>query len=379
MSRKEVFVSGACSCFIQAAQRQASGIVLGERVFLRDRPGAPKPLPLHLYLDLFRFCHSNLQTPPRPRLDFYEGLCLIWGQQQRWRNLEHPHGNGLMNDVRHSRVSLSSAQRRVVADLLPELIDRLQLDQKNPRTISFTAEELESIQSKAAAAWPHIQSGMVRNSMVRVVDAVAKALDDSQGIGAIPVSRRLYQFKIALLQFQPVVWRRIQVKDSTLDKLHEQIQTAMGWTNSHLHEFEIDGVQFGDPELLRDGFGDGPLIDSTVTKVSEIVPQDGKRFRFHYTYDFGDGWKHEVLFEGCLKSEKGGRYPVCVEGERKCPPEDVGGVWGFAEFLKAIADPDHEEHVAMLRWAGEFDPEDFDAAKTTKAMRRGLPNWRQYG
>jgi hypothetical protein len=274
-------------------------------------------------------------------------------------------------------VLLTQAQRKVVADLLPKFADRLKLDEKNPRTIPFTVKELESIRVKAEAAQPHAENGMIRNSLRHVVDAVTKALEEVEGIGSIPVTERLYQFKITLLESKPPIWRRIQVKDSTLDKLHEQIQTAIGWTNSHLHQFEIDEERYGDPELLDDGFEDFKCVDSTVTKISKIVPEDGKRFRFLYEYDFGDGWEHDVLFEGCLKAEKGDRYPLCLEGERNCPPEDVGGVWGYAEFLEAIGDPKHEEHDRMLEWAGEFDPEEFDAGKATKAMRRGLPDWRQ--
>ena len=71
------------------------------------------------------------------------------------------------------------------------------------------------------------------------------------------------------------------------------------------------------------------------------------------------------------------RYPLCLEGERACPPEDVGGVWGFAEYLEALDDPSSERHEEFLEWRGPFDPEKFDAVKTTKAMRRGLPDWRQ--
>ena len=152
----------------------------------------------------------------------------------------------------------------------------------------------------------------------------------------------------------------------------------MGWTNSHLHLFKIDGENYGDPDLLNDGFEDFECIDSTVTKISEIVPKAGKRFQFRYEYDFGDSWQHEVLFEGCLKAEKGSRYPLCVEGERKCPPEDVGGVSGYSRFLEAIANPNHERHDELVEWAGDFDPEEFDAVKATNVMRRGLPDWRQY-
>jgi len=248
-------------------------------------------------------------------------------------------------------VVLTYAQRKVVADLLPKLADRLKLDEKNPRTIAFTTKELEWIKQKAEAARPHAETGMFRNSLRHVVDAVTKALEESEGIGSIPASERLYQFKITLLESQPPIWRRIQVKNCTVDKLHERIQTAMGWTNSHLHQFEIDGERYGDPELIDDGFEDFECVDSTVTKISEIVPKDGKRFVFRYEYDFGNDWQHEVVFEGCLRAESGRRYPLCVEGERNCPPEDVGGVWGYGEFLEALADPKNEQHDDFVEWA----------------------------
>jgi hypothetical protein len=108
---------------------------------------------------------------------------------------------------------LTAAQRQVVADLLPTLADRLKLDEKNPRTISFTAKELETIRQKAEVARPHAQNGMIRNSLRHVADAVTKALEEVEGIGSIPASERLYQFKITLLESQPPIWRRIQVKD----------------------------------------------------------------------------------------------------------------------------------------------------------------------
>lgn len=186
----------------------------------------------------------------------------------------------------------------------------------------------------------------------------------------------LYQFKITLLGSEPPIWRRIQVHDCTLDKLHEHIQTAMGWTNSHLHQFEIKGERYGDPELLDDGFDDFECEDSTTTMLSEILPTTGKRFAFKYEYDFGDGWEHEVLYEGSPALEKGKKYPLCLEGERACPPEDVGGVWGYTDFLDAIADPKHEQHDDFVEWAGEFDPAEFDPKKATREMKKGLPDWR---
>lgn len=188
----------------------------------------------------------------------------------------------------------------------------------------------------------------------------------------------VFQFKITLLGIKPAIWRRIQVTDCTLDKLHENIQTAMGWTNSHLNQFDINGERYGDPELLDDGFEDFECVDSTKTMLSRILSKTGKRFSFKYEYDFGDGWEHEILFEGVVPADPNAKYPLCVEGARACPPEDCGGVWGYGDFLEAISNKKHKEHESMMEWAGGwFDPEEFDAATATKAMKKGLPDWRK--
>jgi hypothetical protein len=270
-------------------------------------------------------------------------------------------------------VRFTHPQRKLIAELLPELAERLKLDETYQRSIAFTLDEVKRIQSTAEAAMRETSDKTKRHSLSHIEYKAAAATENPHG--GLPAGERLYQFKVTLLGLQPPVWRRIQVKNCSLDKLHEHIQTAMGWTNSHLHQFEIEEQCYGDPELLEDEF---ESIDSTRTKIKDIVPRDGKRFRFQYEYDFGDGWEHEVLFEGCLRAEQGKRYPLCVEGQRACPPEDVGGVWGYAEFLEALADPNHEQHDEYLEWAGPFDPEAFDAGKATKAMRRGLPDWRRF-
>lgn len=260
---------------------------------------------------------------------------------------------------------------------MPAFVDRLLLDARNQRVLRLTFDEIVAIQKKALSAIPGAENGMKRNSLRHIIDVTSKVIDESHGTGSIPRIDRLYQFKITLNESAPSIWRRIQVRNCTLDKLHEHIQTAMGWSNSHLHQFKIAGARHGDPELLNDGFEDFDCIDSTVTKIVEVIPEDGKQISFVYEYDFGDGWEHEVLFEGCLRAEKGGRYPICVEGERACPPENVGGIWGYSEFLDAIADPEHEEHAAFREWIGLFDPEKFDAEESSKMMRRGLPDWRR--
>jgi hypothetical protein len=187
----------------------------------------------------------------------------------------------------------------------------------------------------------------------------------------------LFQFKITLLGAEPPIWRRIQVPDCTLDKLHEYIQTSMGWTNSHLHHFKVGEQLYGDPMLMEETMEEMDYLDSTTTMVSDIIPKSSKKFRFVYEYDFGDSWNHEVLFEGYFAAEAGRKYPLCLEGKRACPPDDCGGVWGYAEFVEAIGDEKHERHGEMMEWSGgRFDPMEFDAAAATKSMKKGVFDWR---
>lgn len=206
----------------------------------------------------------------------------------------------------------------------------------------------------------------------------------SAGGAKSPASRsgkvvgEVYQLKLTLLNVKPPIWRRIQVADCTLDRLHEHIQTAMGWTNSHMHHFIINGKYYGDPMLVGPSLDDDPrYTDSTTTMLSAILPANGQPFRFGYEYDFGDSWEHEILFEGRLPAEPRKQYPLCLEGARACPPEDVGGIWGYADFLEAIGDPHHENHKEMKSWiGGRFDPEAFSPATATRRMKQGLPDWR---
>lgn len=277
-------------------------------------------------------------------------------------------------------LNLTHARRRLLAELLPDLANRLKTDEAASRTIRFTAKELHQIIAKCEAAMPKATKRKVQDALQHVVEAAVKALHrhNEGGIAQIPTPQRLYQFKITLRGIQPPIWRRIQVKDCTLDKLHEHIQTSMGWTNSHLHRFEIGGVCYGDPELLCEGFlDDEPPVNSLRIKISQIVPPDGKRFRFDYEYDFGDRWRHSILFEGCLRAEKVLRYPLCVEGQRACPPEDVGGISGYDDYLKTLSDPENEDWEEMSDWRGPYRPEHFDPQAATKDMRKGLPNWRE--
>lgn len=188
-------------------------------------------------------------------------------------------------------------------------------------------------------------------------------------------SRIIYRFKITLLGTAPVIWRRIETKDVTLGQLHELIQTAMGWTNSHLHQFEIAGTYYIDQRLLMDDRDDLDTIDYSGMRVSDLVHEHGKKLRIGYVYDFGDDWRHEVVLEAITEAESGVRYPRCTDGKRACPPEDIGGVYGFVDYVAAITNPKHPEHEELLEWGGPFDPAEFDAKQSTRRMKKGLPTW----
>jgi hypothetical protein len=175
----------------------------------------------------------------------------------------------------------------------------------------------------------------------------------------------VHQLKIALLEVDPPIWRRVLVpSDATLGDVNFILQAAMGWTNTHLHQFTIDGVEYSDPRLEVDG-----TEDEFAVTLAEVAPAE--RLRFNLLYDFGDGWEHEVVVEKILPREPGQRLPCCLAGERARPPEDCGGPWGYQDFLEAIGDPKHEEHDAVLEWVGgAFDPEALDLA----ALNKHLPN-----
>jgi hypothetical protein len=175
---------------------------------------------------------------------------------------------------------------------------------------------------------------------------------------------QVYQFKIALKGIKPPIWRRIQVPETyTFWDLHVAIQDAMGWEDYHLHEFTFTlpitkiKVRIGIP--MDDDLGE-TMLPGWEINISDFFSQESPNG--DYCYDFGDGWLHSITLEKILLREVGVVYPRCLDGKRACPPEDCGGIGGYAEFLEAIGDPAHELHEDMLDWVGgEFDPEYFNA------------------
>ncbi len=176
-----------------------------------------------------------------------------------------------------------------------------------------------------------------------------------------------YQFKITLLGIEPPVWRRFQVDNFIrLSRLSAIILVVMGWNNSHLHRFEIAGKEYGMPD--PDGLHDSKdFTDEKKKKLRDFSEDDLKKFTF--TYDFGDGWEHEIELEKVLKYNYKTSSPKCIDGARNCPPDDCGGTHGYENFLEAIRDPNHPEHKDMLRWiGGKFDAEKFTVRSTNRNL-----------
>ncbi len=176
---------------------------------------------------------------------------------------------------------------------------------------------------------------------------------------------QVYQFRITLKGIKPPIWRRIQVPEIyTFWDLHVAIQDAMGWDDYHFHEFEVVNLSTGLKVNIgiptpEDEFFSREVLPGWKEKIADFFSMENRTAR--YVYDFGDDWEHKIQLEKILPREKGVKYPICIKGKRACPPEDCGGVWGYAELLEIIKDPRHEEYEEMMEWlGGDFDPEHFD-------------------
>jgi len=188
-----------------------------------------------------------------------------------------------------------------------------------------------------------------------------------------------YDFIIRLeawmLGIEPVISRTLELpRDLNFAQLHEVLQAAFGWTDSHLHQFIVGGLVVGAPEYLEEDSYGPRVIEATEVHLRDLrfpYGRDGQ-LEILYLYDFGDNWQHRLILTPTPRAE-GFKYPRCIAGSRACPPEDVGGDIGYEAFLEAWLDPDHEEHAENRRWAGrKFDPERFDLEAANRAIARAL-------
>ena len=183
------------------------------------------------------------------------------------------------------------------------------------------------------------------------------------------------RLRAELLDVEPLVWRRLLLPAGmTLKRLHDVIQTAFGWQDYHLHEYRHgESLRIGLPEVEED-FEEGelgaPVQDERRWTVDQLARATGGEAL--YVYDFGDEWRHRLVFEGAERQRPDVTFaPLCLAGENACPPEDVGGPWGYKHFLESLADPEHEEHEQWMDWiGGVFDPRGFDLNRVNADLHR---------
>lgn len=257
---------------------------------------------------------------------------------------------------------LTCAQRLVASELLPQVADRLMLDTRSERTIPLTEKQIERLRDAASIAIPDAPTGAIRNSLRHIINKSSDILTRERA------AKQVMRLKVTLVGSAPPIWRRIETHDCSLATLHDIIQVAMGWEDCHLHRFQIGQRQFGIPDPLDADFGIR-LIDEREARLSQVIAGADQRVKFFYEYDFGDFWQHTIELEGTGSARPGTKYPRCTDGNRACPPEDSGGVWGYAEFLDAIADPEHERHEELIEWGGEFNPDEFSVDGVNRELR----------
>jgi hypothetical protein len=178
---------------------------------------------------------------------------------------------------------------------------------------------------------------------------------------------------VHLVDIEPPITRVLELpKTLNLAGLHEVLQAAFGWTDSHPHQFIVGGLVYGAPEFDDEPGATGRTFEATEVRLADFVFRRREPIQMIYEYDFGDGWKHELTFTE-VEREEGATYPRCLAGTRAGPPDDSGGPWGYPDFVEAWRDPAHDEHKEVRRWAGrKFDPERFDLEATNKAIDRAM-------
>lgn len=183
------------------------------------------------------------------------------------------------------------------------------------------------------------------------------------------MKKDIYQINIALMGFTPKIWRRLMIPSGILLRdLHKVIQTAMGWENAHLHHFIKDRTFYA-PKLKDDfSWDDNTNVDYKRTRLHDLMEHE--KDQVIYEYDFGDSWRHQIALEKILPPDPLFKHPFCLAGKMRCPPEDSGGVHGYADMLEKLKDPKGDHYQDAAYWLGtEYDPEYFDKKEVNELLK----------
>lgn len=273
---------------------------------------------------------------------------------------------------------LTPSQRERVLDevsLSESLVRKLRDAPKGDRIVMLTWDELNELHDNTGTTF-HYARGNARGMYERIMRNLANLMGDygCGDIDAAPPRREAdrrqdaaYVLQVTLEEIRPLVWRRLVVPDCSLAELHEFLQVAMGWESTHLYCFEVGDIRYSDARWSE---GDDDDADAGVMLLSEVVERLSGARTFGYRYDFGDDWRHTITVEKISDRASHPKIPCCLQGQRACPPEDVGGVMGYEEYVEAISDPDHESYAEMLEWRGAYDPARFNRGRVNQRLRR---------
>lgn len=174
------------------------------------------------------------------------------------------------------------------------------------------------------------------------------------------------RWQVWLADSEPPIWRRFQVSDaSTLDDFHEVLQQVMGWQDLQPYQFALQGDRYALPSASIQGSQDSTAV--TLASLNIVLDT-----RLTYTYDFKSGWLHLLTLEAIFSLEATLPVPYCLDGERACPPEGCGGIWGYESLLEQLGDPEDPDYEDLLERVGaDFAPEAFDAAHVNRRLQTG--------
>lgn len=183
--------------------------------------------------------------------------------------------------------------------------------------------------------------------------------------------QEIIQLKISLTHSSPLIWRQILIhKNTSFFKLHHILQIVMGWNNYHMYEFGLEGYRIGEiiEESKDNGFGSDQVLDSVLIKLSDVISD--QKDTIQYLYDFGDSWQHQIKIENFLPVTPTIQYPVCLDGQMNCPPEDCGGIGGFYHRIGILEDKKHPEHKEIRQWFNKrYDKAYFNIDKINKRLK----------
>lgn len=179
---------------------------------------------------------------------------------------------------------------------------------------------------------------------------------------------QLYRMHLALLESDPLIWRQLQVPGSmSLHTLHRVLQVVMGWETYHLYEFIVADHHYSEPSPEWAEY-DLVMENSRAVRLEMLLFGPDQRLR--YVYDFGDNWEHELVVEEVVSTRAAVRAAICLDGAYAGPPEDCGGVHGYAEMLEVLTDPSHEEYESWVTWLGDrIDRETFDLDAVNRRLQ----------